>query len=140
MIDELSDKDIQLVRHSYTQVFTPDSGAGQILYDRLFDLAPALRPLFDEEIGPQADRLVAGLGEALALLHDRPALRSQMERLGDHHQALGVSPETYHLVGAALLHTVKERTGAGCDDALLTAWTRAYAGIAAEMLRPDPDV
>lgn len=121
---------IDLVQTSFAVVFAPEGTAPDILYDRLFALSPSLRGLFASDLSPQKTKLVSALSQALNMLDDPLTLRAQMTRLGSRHRHYGVAPETYDLIGAALLHTVKSRLGPDVEN----AWTAAYAHIAANML------
>ena len=81
--------------------------AGKLFYQRLFEIAPDVKPMFKSDINAQAEKLMSTLGLVIANLQDAPAIVSMLENLGQKHVGYGVLEEHYDKVGAALLWTLK---------------------------------
>src|ERR1044072_3212704 len=52
----------QLVRLSFVKVMDIKMAAGKLFYDRLFTIAPEVRPMFKGDIGAQGDQPTETLG------------------------------------------------------------------------------
>src|SRR5262245_9887064 len=95
-----------LVRKSFSVIERQAEVAALVFYRRLFELAPAVRPLFKTDIQEQSRKLLEMLGVALSML-ERPAdLAGELEQLGARHVGYGTRPEHYATVRQALLEMV----------------------------------
>jgi hemoglobin-like flavoprotein len=125
-----------LVEASFRQVAPIAEPAAAIFYRILFDLDPALRPLFAQaDLRQQGRKLMAAIGFVVGNLRNPNALLPAIAALGQRHAGYGVQPSHYATVGAALLATLQEGLGESFTPATREAWEAAYAGIAAVMLR-----
>ena len=104
-------------------------------YARLFQTAPAVVPLF---AGTDMQRQNAMLLGTLVLLRksfrDLDAIVPTLRKLGARHVAYGARPEHYAAVGAALLGAMAAIAGPAWLPTYETAWTEAYALVAATMI------
>ena len=105
-----------------------------LFYARLFEIDPDLRRLFKSDLGDQGQRLLAMLGQAVALL-DRPErLLPVLRQLGARHQGYGVQASHYATVGSALLWTLDQGLGEKFTPEVREAWTQAYTLLSDVML------
>jgi hemoglobin-like flavoprotein len=123
------------VRKSFIQVERQSQVAALVFYQRLFELDPALRPLFKTDIELQAEKLMEMLAAALSLLERPGELTSTLEDLGARHVGYGVKTEHYATVGTALLAMLESVLGKEFTAETRAAWTELYGLIAATMLR-----
>jgi hemoglobin-like flavoprotein len=109
---------------------------GAQFYERLFALDPAARRLFaSTDMAAQQRKLVGMLTEIVAQL-DRPeSLVPNVSALGRQHAHYGVKDADYETVGAALLWTIEQGSGAAFTPAVREAWTEAYLLVATLMRR-----
>ncbi|WP_374436780.1 globin family protein [Inhella sp.] len=122
-----------LVQASFAQVQTLGPQVATLFYARLFEIDPDLRRLFKSDLGDQGQRLLAMLGQAVALL-DRPErLLPVLRQLGARHQGYGVQASHYATVGQALLNTLAAGLGPAFTPALRAAWTEVYGVVAQTM-------
>ncbi|MBH9579642.1 globin family protein [Inhella proteolytica] len=122
-----------LVQASFAQVQTLGPQVATLFYARLFEIDPDLRRLFKSDLGDQGQRLLAMLGQAVALL-DRPErLLPVLRQLGARHQGYGVQASHYTTVGQALLDTLAAGLGPAFTPALRAAWTEVYGVVAQTM-------
>jgi hemoglobin-like flavoprotein len=109
--------------------------AALVFYQRLFELDPALRPLFKNDIEVQAGKLMDMLSASLSLM-ERPAeLAGILENLGASHVTYGVKTSDYETVGKALLTMLEAVLGKQFTDEVRLSWTSLYQLISATMLR-----
>lgn len=130
----LSDADIDLMRDSLRLFQTRTREVADAFYETLFRLAPETRALFAPDIEAQTEKTMLALGAIVAQLHRVEALRPMAGELACRHVGYGVRADHYPLVGQALLTTISEVFGDALDPAVLEAWRRGYAEIAAHMI------
>lgn len=122
------------LRHALGQALLQPVGLASVFYRRLFELAPAARALFPEDLGPQQDKLTRSLLMLLQCLDDPQALVTAVQQLGARHVHYGVQAGHYLPVGQALEASFAECLGADFDQAARTAWQRLYGWVAVTML------
>ncbi|MGI9451044.1 MAG: globin domain-containing protein [Geminicoccaceae bacterium] len=105
-----------------------------ILYDRLFSVAPQVRPLFRRDTSEQKRMLMAVFGTAVAGLGRMDKLKPTLGELGHRHVTYGVEPAHYHVFGEALIWALEKRLGDDFTPAIKQAWVDAYAELADAMI------
>ena len=124
---------IELVQQSFKKVAPIALQAADIFYDRLFEIAPGLRPLFPAEMKGQKVKLMSTLGYAVNTLRDLDALVPALQKLGAQHVSYGVQDAHYDTVGAALLYTLEKGLGEAWTPELRDAWAEVYTTAASVM-------
>jgi hemoglobin-like flavoprotein len=124
---------IALVQRSFKSVGPIAAKAADLFYDRLFEIAPNVRPLFPSDLSGQKVKLVAMLATAVNNLHQLDAVLPAVRDLGDRHRGYGVTAEHYAPVGAALLWTLEQGLGPAFTPDTKAAWTEAYSTLAGAM-------
>jgi hemoglobin-like flavoprotein len=107
--------------------------AADLFYDRLFEIAPDVRPLFRNDLVAQKKKLIAMLSTVVTNLHQVDKIAPSVGDLGKRHVGYGVSAKHFEPVGAALLWTLGEILGADFAPSVKTAWTEAYVTLAGIM-------
>jgi hemoglobin-like flavoprotein len=126
---------IKLVQNSYETAATHGVDAvARLFYTRLFELDPALRPLFKDDISEQRQKLMQMLTIAVRGLPNLDSLRPALAALGERHRGYGVTPKDYGTVGAALLDTLEAGLGEAFTADVREAWTACYRSLSREML------
>jgi nitric oxide dioxygenase len=129
----MTPEQIQLVRLSFVTVMDAKAVAGKLFYDRLFAIAPEVRPLFKSDIGDQAEKMMDMLATAIAALKSPQALTPVLEGLGRRHAGYGVRDEHYEKVRDAMLWALERTLGGGFTPQVRDAWTALYGTVAAVM-------
>jgi hemoglobin-like flavoprotein len=124
---------IELVQASFKKVVPIAGTAADLFYDRLFEIAPAVRPMFPANLVEQKKKLIAMLGTAVHNLHKLETIAPAVQDLGRRHKGYGVTDEHYAPVGAALLWTLEKGLGADFTSDVKVAWTEAYTALAGVM-------
>ncbi|MBX9907229.1 MAG: hemin receptor [Beijerinckiaceae bacterium] len=130
----MTENDIALIRETFAHLHRRKTETARIFYDRLFEIAPEVRPLFKGDIKAQGAKLMETLLVAIATLNDRDGLTILLEKLGRGHRDYHVEPRHYDHVGAALIWTLRTSLADGFTPAVERAWTSLYADIAATMI------
>ncbi len=125
---------IKLVQQSFAKVAPIADQAAIMFYDRLFEIAPRLKPLFHDDMTEQRRKLMATLAAVVAGLGDIESVLPTASALAKRHVGYGVKPEHYDWVGAALLWTLERGLGESWTPALAEAWTGAYTTLAQFMI------
>lgn len=107
--------------------------AGRIFYDRLFLIAPELRPMFKEDMTSQEQKLIDTLALTIGQLRYSSMLDSTLKSLGERHALYGVEPEHYEKVADALIWTVENCLGSECTEEVRKAWLALYDKAATTM-------
>ena len=122
-----------LVQTSFAQVAPIDETAAALFYNRLFELDPALRPMFRGDIEEQGRKLMQMLAVAVRGLDDLGALVPAVHALGRRHAGYGVRDEHYETVAAALLWTLEAGLGEAFTPEVREAWGTVYWVLAETM-------
>lgn len=129
----MTPEQVQLVRLSFTKVMAIKMDAARLFYERLFAIAPEVRPMFSNDIESQARKLMDTLALAIGSLRDPALLNRILDGLAARHVAYGVRDEHYDKVGEALIWTLEKGLGKDFTPQVKSAWTSLYAAIAAQM-------
>jgi hemoglobin-like flavoprotein len=125
---------VKLVQQSFAQVAPIADTAAGIFYDRLFETAPTVKPLFHGDMAEQRRKLMATLAVVVNGLGDIEAVLPTASALAKRHVDYGVKPEHYDSVGAALLWTLERGLGGSWTSELAAAWSAAYATLSGFMI------
>jgi hemoglobin-like flavoprotein len=130
----LTTTQVELIQTSFQQVLPIADTAGMLLYERIFTLAPETRWLFDDDIRPQAKRLMAAVKTVVDGLGELESVAPMLVRLGARHVRYGVRPEHFEVVGAAVMWTLEQGLGEAFTPPVRDAWAAAWEIITDAML------
>jgi hemoglobin-like flavoprotein len=123
----------QLVQSTFLRVAPIAEPAAAMFYTRLFELDPALRPLFTGDMKAQGVKLMRMIGMAVAGLDRLEELVPTVRQLGIRHSSYGVRDEHYDTVAAALLWTLEQGLGDAFTPEARDAWVAVYGVLASTM-------
>lgn len=124
---------IALVRDSFAKVAPIADTAAALFYGRLFELDPALKPLFKGDMAAQGKLLMQMIATAVGALDRIDSIVPAVESLGKRHAGYGVAASHYDTVGAALLWTLGQGLGPAFSPDVKAAWTETYGLLAGVM-------
>lgn len=104
-----------------------------LFYQRLFELDPTLRPLFQCDMDAQERRMLNSISELVEALEQPESFRAELAALGARHAAYGVEPHHYDTVREALIWALERCLGATFTPEVRTAWAQFYDTVAGEM-------
>lgn len=127
--------DVRLVQESFRKVAPVSDAVASAFYARLFEIDPAVRPLFAHaDLRAQGVKLMTMLATVVSSL-DRPeAILPAARALARRHVGYGVAAHHYGTVGQALLDTLEVGLGDAFTDEVRAAWTAAYALLSGVMI------
>jgi hemoglobin-like flavoprotein len=96
-------------------------------YKRLFDVHPAARPLFKNDMKVQGRALTHMISASLGLLDKLPTLVETLEKLARSHTKKGVIAVQYGVVGEVLLWTFSQCLGNQFDAEMNVSWVKIYS-------------
>jgi hemoglobin-like flavoprotein len=131
----LSDETIRLVRASAALLPADDPAPVHAFYQRLFELAPDVRPMFKSTLDLQVRKLADMLEWIIANLDDPGTMMTTLQQLGVRHNEYGVVATHYEPVGSALIHMFKVTLRDRFTPEMEAAWLETYALIAGGMER-----
>jgi nitric oxide dioxygenase len=125
---------VKLVQQSFAQVAPIADTAAGLFYQRLFEIAPAVEPLFHGDMAEQRRKLMATLAVVVGGLGDLETVLPAASALAKRHVEWGVKPEHYEQVGAALIWTLERGLGGAWNGELAAAWSAAYGALSRFMI------
>lgn len=129
----MTPEQIKAIQESFAKVAPISEQAAALFYGRLFEIDPALKPLFHGDMKEQGRKLMATLAVVVNNLDDLGAVLPAASTLAKRHVAYGVKPAHYTPVGEALLWTLQQGLGAAWTTELAAAWSAAY-GVLSEFM------
>ena len=126
---------ISLIKSSWSLVSTIDPvTVGNLFYNRLFEIAPEVRPMFRGSIPEQSKKLLSMLSYVIGKLDKLADILEEVKKLAQRHVNYGVTTEHYAVVGAALLWTLEKGLANNWNEELKEAWTVCYNTLSSAMI------
>lgn len=129
----MTPEQVAMVQDSFNNVLPIADTAADLFYDRLFTIAPDVRPLFPDDLKEQKKKLIGMLATAVTNLHQAEKIIPAVEQLGKRHVGYGVTAKHYEPVGTALLWTLEQGLGPDFTLPVKEAWTETYMTLAGVM-------
>jgi hemoglobin-like flavoprotein len=130
----MESKEVALVQSSFAEVKPISEQAAALFYGRLFEIAPAVKPLFKGDMTEQGRKLMATLAYVVNGLANLPSILPAASALAKRHVAYGAKAEHYGPVGEALLWTLENGLGPKWTAETAAAWTKAYTVLSGYMI------
>lgn len=129
-----SENEIQLVRETWTAASADPDAAAALFYGKLFEAAPAVKPLFSSDMSVQGRKLMQMISIAVNNMEQIEDIVPALVDLGAKHVDYGAAPEHYPVVGEILIDTLKTALGDEFTKDAEEAWQRTYSALASVML------
>jgi nitric oxide dioxygenase len=125
---------IKLVQQSFSKVAPISEQAAVIFYDRLFEVAPAVKAMFPADMSEQRKKLMSTLAVVVNGLSNLDSILPAASALATRHVAYGAKAEHYPVVGGALLWTLEKGLGGDWTPEVAEAWTADYGTLSGYMI------
>ena len=125
---------IRLVQDSFAKVASISDQAAVMFYDRLFQVAPAVKAMFPADLTEQRKKLMTMLAVVVNGLSNLEAILPAARTLAKRHVTYGAKPEHYPVVGGALLWTLEKGLGDAWTPETASAWTAAFGTLSGYMI------
>jgi hemoglobin-like flavoprotein len=125
---------VKAIQESFAKVVPISEAAAALFYGRLFEIAPAVKPLFRGDMKEQGRKLMATLAVVVNGLSNLEAVLPAASALAKRHVGYGVKAADYEPVGQALLWTLERGLGDSWTPDLAAAWAAAYTLLSEFMI------
>jgi hemoglobin-like flavoprotein len=125
---------VKAIQGSFAKITPISERAAALFYRRLFEIAPAVKPLFRGDMKEQGRKLMATLGVVVNGLSNLESILPAASTLAKRHVTYGVKATDYEPVGEALLWTLERGLGEHWTPQLATAWADAYGVLSDFMI------
>ena len=125
---------ITLIQDSFKKVAPISDTAAAIFYERLFEIAPEVKPLFKGDITEQGAKLMTTLGVVVNGLRNLDKIVPVAQQLAVKHVDYGVTADHYAPVGEALIFTLDKGLGDDFTADLKESWLTAYTTLSSVMI------
>jgi nitric oxide dioxygenase len=127
--------EVETLEESFDLVAPQGDELMRTFYDRLFEAAPSVKPLFASvDMDRQRQALLNMLVVLRESLRDLDDIVPDLEELGARHAGFGAQPEHYPFVGEALIGAMSEVAGDAWKPEYTAAWQEAYGVVQNVML------
>ena len=130
----MTEDQIKLVQRTFAKVAPISEQAAVIFYDRLFEVAPAVKAMFPSDMTEQRKKLMGTLAVVVNGLSNLSSVLPAASALAKRHVGYGARPEHYPVVGGALLWTLEKGLGEAWTPDVAAAWTAAYGTLSGYMI------
>ncbi|MBV8919281.1 globin family protein [Bradyrhizobium sp.] len=130
----MTSEQVALVQQSFAKVVPISEAAAVMFYDRLFEVAPAVKAMFPADMTEQRKKLLATLAAVVNGLSNLDSILPAASALATRHVAYGAKAEHYPVVGATLLWTLEQGLGEAWTEELAAAWGAAYGTLSTYMI------
>ncbi len=126
---------VKLLRETFKSIEPMAQETGEMLYTKLFEIDPSLKPLFKGDLKTQAKMIMTAIGLAVTGLDQPDNLGQQVKALGTRHVNYGVQPRDVNTFGAALIWALEQTLGPAFTPEVKEAWVAAYGVLSVAMRR-----
>lgn len=130
----ITERQIQLVKNSWRCSIDAEM-TGKLFYGRLFEVAPEIRHLFQDDIKFQARKLMNMVKLIVSRLHNLDEILEEAKSLARRHHRYGAEPAHYKIVGECLLWTLERVICDKWNDEIRDAWAAVYGEFANAMIK-----
>src|SRR5215469_3733974 len=123
----------RLVRDSFELLREDARPLVLLFYGKLFEMDPAARRLFHNDIALQGQKLVDMLTQIVDALDDFQSMQVRLAELGRKHAGYGVRLDQYETLTSALLWAIAQALEGNFDPPTREAWSLAITSICTAM-------
>ena len=128
--------DVETLEESFDLVASRGDELMETFYERLFETAPAVQPLFaDVDMDGQRQALLNMLVVLRESLRDLDDIVPDLQDLGARHVQYGARPEHYPVVGEVLIGSMAATAGDQWKPEYTNAWQEAFVVVQDVMLQ-----
>jgi hemoglobin-like flavoprotein len=129
----MTPQQVTLVQDSFRKIMPIAGTAADLFYDHLFEIAPAVRSLFPDNLVAQKKKFIVMLATAVNNLDQIGKVIPAVEELGRRHASYGVVDKYYGSMGTALIWALEQSLGTDFTPEVKAAWTETYMILAGAM-------
>ena len=131
----MTDRNMLIIKSTWSYVITQPDIAGEMFYEKLFELDPHLKPMFQSNMEHQIKKLMNMITFMVTNLQTMQETQMEIEALAKRHVQYGTHDEHYPCVGQALIWVLEHSLGERWNDETGKAWTDLYTMWASSMIQ-----
>ena len=131
----MTERQILLVKNSWSYVVVNSEEAGLLFYKRLFEVAPSVEHMFTTDKKEQARKLMNMVTLVVTKLQKLDDILNEVKNLAQRHGKYGAQPAHYKVVGECLLWTLAKGLGERWNKETEEAWIAAYTILSDAMIK-----
>ncbi len=136
----MTPKQIDLVQASWEKILPFRDDAAALFYERLFELDPAMRRFFNDDMYEHGRRMMYQLGAAIGSLGRLQKVIPMLQELGIRQIQQSVQHGDYTTARNALLWTLEQGLAEEFTVDVRTAWNETYSLLTGVMQHAAADV
>ena len=121
---------VKLIQDSFANLAPIAEKVADLFHQRLFAIAPELRPLFPDDLSRQKKMMMQIMATGVKNIQQLQIIIPAVQELGRRHADYGATEKQYESVAAAMLWAIEQGLGATCTPSVIEAWTAFYCTIA----------
>ncbi|GAB4485711.1 MAG: hypothetical protein OHK0045_03590 [Raineya sp.] len=131
----MTEEQKSLVKQSFPKVLASTLSSTQVLYEKLFELAPESKDLFkNTSLDRQSQMLIAAIGRIVKSIDKWETVKPDLEAIASRHINYGLSPEHFAFFGQALIHMLQTSLKESWSKELEDAWKAVYQNVSEVMI------
>lgn len=125
----------EVVKKSFPKILAGTLTSTQVLYDKLFELAPDTKELFkNTSMERQSQMLISAISKLVKSIDNWDTVKPDLEALAKRHATYGLTPEHFAYFGQAFIYMLKTMYGSDWNNQLEEAWKAVYQKISEVMI------
>jgi hemoglobin-like flavoprotein len=126
MIKPVTDRKTLIIKTTWSSLIAQPEWAGEIFYEKLFELDPSLRDMFPPNMQHQVGKLIDMITYMVSRMQAMPDIQKDIDAMAVRHAGYGVHDTHYATVGAALLSMLETLLKDQWDEEARQAWAELY--------------
>jgi nitric oxide dioxygenase len=131
----MTERQILLVKNSWSYIVVNSDEAGQLFYGRLFEVAPGVRHMFKGDVKDQGRKLMNMVTLIVTKLQKLDDILNEITMLAQRHSKYGARPEHYAVVGQCLIWTLQQGLLDRWNAETEEAWVTVYGILSDAMIK-----
>lgn len=131
----MTDRKTLIIKTSWSYVIAEREMTGEMFYDKLFELNPALQAMFPQDMEQQIGKLIDMITYMVSRMQVMSEIQKDIDAMAVRHAGYGVHDAHYATVGDALIWVLEKRLGDQWDEETRQSWTELYDMWATSMIK-----
>ncbi|HEY5823290.1 MAG TPA: globin family protein [Cyclobacteriaceae bacterium] len=131
----MTERQILLVKNSWSYIVANSEEAGLLFYNRLFEVAPSVQHMFTTDKKEQARKLMGMVTLIVSKLQKLEDILNEIKMLAQRHNKYGAQPAHYKVVGECLIWTLEKGLGDKWNKETEEAWITVYSVLSDAMIK-----
>lgn len=132
--DTMTERQLLIIKSSWSSVMQQPQEAGELFYQKLFEINPSLQALFKNDQELQTRKFISMMTVFVSKLQHTEELANVLDALAKRHVGYGAKVSHYPMVGKALLAVLAQQLDQRWNLETQQAWELMYQTVADSMI------